>query len=37
MKTRLHVYDVDPLQPHFYIVKLGFAGYKLFFLFLLKT
>ena len=21
------LYDVDPLKPHFYIVKLGFTGY----------
>ena len=26
-----------PLKPHFYIVKLGYAGAYLFFLFLLKT
>ena len=26
-----------PLKPHFYIVKLGVAGYTLFFLFLLKN
>ena len=26
-----------PLEPHFYIVKLGYAGVYLFFLFLLKT
>ena len=25
-KTCLHVYNVDPLKPHFYIVKLGFTG-----------
>ena len=27
----------DPLKPHFYTVKLGFTGYTLFFLFLLKN
>ena len=27
--------NVYPLKPHFYIVKLGFAGVYLFFLFLL--
>ena len=27
--------DVDPLTPHFYIVKLGFTGVFIFFLFLL--
>ena len=26
-----------PLKPHFYIVKLGYAGVYLFFLFLFKT
>ena len=25
-KTYLHVYNFDPLKPHFYIVKLGFTG-----------
>ena len=28
---------VYPLKPHFYIVKLGFAGVYLFFLFLLQN
>ena len=28
MKTCL--YNVDPLKPHFYIVKLEFTGYTLF-------
>ena len=28
---------VYPLNPHFFIVKLGYAGVYLFFLFLLKT
>ena len=31
------LYNVDPLKPHFYIVKLGFTGYTLFFLYLLKN
>ena len=31
---RTYLYNFDPLKPHFYIVKLGFA---LFFLFLLKN
>ena len=35
MKTCL--YTVDPLKPHFYIVKLGFAGAYIIFLFLLKN
>ena len=29
--------NVYPLKPNFYIVKLGFAGVYLFFLFLLQT
>ena len=29
--------NIYPLKPHFYTVKLGFAGVYLFFLFLLKT
>ena len=29
--------NVYPLKPHFYIVKLGFAGVYLFFLFLLQN
>ena len=35
--TKTCLYNFDPLKPHFYIVKLGFTGYTLFFLFLLKT
>ena len=35
MKT--YLYNFDPLKSHFYIVKLGFTGYTLFFLFLLKN
>ena len=27
----------DPLTPHFYIVKLGFTGVCIFFLFLLQN
>ena len=34
--TKTCLYNFDPLKPHFYIVKLGFAGYTLF-LFLLKN
>ena len=34
-KTRL--YNFDPLKPQFYIVKLGFRGVYIIFLFLLKT
>ena len=32
--TKKRLYNFDPLKPHFYIVKLGFTGYTLFFLFL---
>ena len=34
--TKTCLYNLDPLKPHFYIVKLGLQGYTLFFLFLLK-
>ena len=30
-------YNFVPLKPHFYIIKLGFTVYTLFFLFLLKN
>ena len=30
-KTFLHVYNFDPLKPHFYIVKLGFTGIYIIF------
>ena len=30
-------YNVYPLEPHFYIAKLGYAGVYLFFLFLLRN
>ena len=29
--------NFDPLKPHFYIVKLGFTGVYIIFLFLLKN
>ena len=29
--------NIDPLIPHFYIAKLGYAGVYLFFLFLLQN
>ena len=35
--TKKCLYNIDPLKPHFYIVKLGLQGYTLFFLFLLKN
>ena len=35
--TKTCLYNFDPLKPHFYTVKLGFTGYTLFFLFLLKN
>ena len=35
MKT--YLYNLDPLKPHFYIVKLGFTGVNIIFLFLLKN
>ena len=35
--TKTRRYNIDPLKPHFYVIKLGFTGYTLFFLFLLKN
>ena len=31
------LYKFDPLKPHFYIVKLGFTGVYIIFLFLLRN
>ena len=33
--TKTRLYNVDPLKPHFYIVKLGFTGVYIIFLILL--
>ena len=30
--TKIRLYNFDPLQPHFYIVKLGFTGVYIIFL-----
>ena len=35
--TKTCLYSVDPLKPHFHIVKLGFTGVYIIFLFLLKN
>ena len=35
--TKTYLYNFDPLKPHFYIVKLGFTGVNIIFLFLLKN
>ena len=35
--TKTCLYNFDPLKPHFYILKLGFTGVYIFFLFLLKN
>ena len=35
--TKTCLYNFDPLKPHFYIVKLGFTGVDIIFLFLLKN
>ena len=35
--TKTCLYKFDPLQPHFYIVKLGFAGVYIIFLILLNN
>ena len=30
--TKTHLYNFDPLEPHFYTVKLGFTGVYIIFL-----
>ena len=35
--TKTCLYNIDPLKPNFYIVKLGFTWYTSFFLFLPKN
>ena len=35
--TKPRLYNFDPHKPHFYIVKLGFTGVYIIFLFLLKN
>ena len=35
--TKTRLYSFDPLKPHFYIVKLGFTGVYIIYLFLLKN
>ena len=30
--TKTCLYNIDPLKPHFYIVKLGFTGVYIIFL-----
>ena len=35
--TKTSPCNEDPLTPHFYIVKLGFTGVYIFFLFLLQN
>ena len=30
--TKIYLYNTDSLKPHFYIVKLGFAGVYIIFL-----
>ena len=35
--TKTYLYNFDPLNPHFYIVKLGFTGVYIIFLILLKN
>ena len=34
--TKTCLYNLDPIKPHFYIVKMGFTGVYIIFLFLLK-
>ena len=35
--TKTYLYNFDPLKPHFYVVKLGFTGVYIIFLFLLTS
>ena len=35
--TKTYLYNFYPLKPHFHIVKLGFTGVYIIFLFLLKN
>ena len=35
--TKTCLYNFDPLKPHFYIVKLGYPGVYIIFLYLLKN
>ena len=35
--TKTRLYNLDPLKPNFYIVKLGFTGVYIIFLILLKN
>ena len=35
--TKTYLYIFEPIKPHFYIVKLEFTGYTLFFVFLVKN
>ena len=35
--TKIYLYNFDPFKPPFYIVKLGFTGLYIIFLFLLKN
>ena len=32
--TKIRLYSYDPIQPHFYIVKLGFTGVYIIFFYL---
>ena len=35
--TKTCLYNIDPLKPHFYIVKLGFTGVYIIFLISAQT
>ena len=35
--TKTHLYNIAPLKPHFYIVKLGFTGVYIIFLIFAKN
>ena len=35
--TKAYLYNFDPLEPHFYIVKLGFTGPGVYIIFLISV
>ena len=35
--TRTRLCNIDPLKPHFYVVKMGFTGVDIIFLIFLKN
>ena len=35
--TKIRLYNIDPLKPHFYIVKLGFTGVYMYINFVISA